>query len=326
MPINEKYPDSPRNTDIESLCLNPNFWDLKFQNSVSILEKMKNDLVELEDLDYRAHLTNQEISQIDNAKSNLNSYLQQIRDFTLTQWDPSGTKNNIENNIRSFYDNNFAQQTRSSLIYLRQEIKSNSKTEKELQKTLIEASRIKDQLQDQFETIRNDKESIQKESGINSSKHLSQEFEKQSDMSDIASTKWFKFSLGFYALIVIWVIIWFAWYFFNIKPQNDKYLTTEWWIFVVIITSIIFYGLSFCSMNFNIHKNLYSINRHRRNVAESFIWFLENINTSEEKEVFLRDVSRSLFEHQSTGYLDKDQMQISTPVQEMVTKIVSSKI
>ncbi len=58
---------------------------MKFQNSVSILEKMKNDLVELEDLDYRAHLTNQEISQIDNAKSNLNSYLQQIRDFTLTQ-------------------------------------------------------------------------------------------------------------------------------------------------------------------------------------------------------------------------------------------------
>lgn len=322
----DRYPNSLRDVDIKSLCLNANFWDLKFQNSVTVLEKMKSDMVELEDLDYKEHLTNQEIQQINNAQENLNSYLQQIRDFTLTQWNPSASRDNIENQIRSFYDNNFASQTRWSLIYLRQELKSNWKTDKELQKALVDALKIKDQLQDQFEIIKNDKETIQKESWINSSKHLSQEFEKQSTNSNEESTKWFYFSLGFYVAIFVWVIIWFAWYFFNIKPQNDKYLTTEWWIFVLIITSIIFYWLNFCSRNFNIHKNLYSINYHRRNVAESFMWFLENINTSEEKEVFLRDVSRSLFEHQSTGYLDKDQMQISTPVQEMVTKIVSSKI
>jgi hypothetical protein len=101
----------------------------------------------------------------------------------------------------------------------------------------------------------------------------------------------------------------------------------EWAAFSLLLISVIFFGLKFFISNYNIHRNSELINRHRRNVAETLVRYLESDKSPEIlKTILIKDASTALFEHQSTGYLDKDQMQISTPVKEMVTKIITDRV
>jgi hypothetical protein len=44
------------------------------------------------------------------------------------------------------------------------------------------------------------------------------------------------------------------------------------------------------------------------------------------KSILVKDASVAMFEHHSSGFLTQDQMQISTPVKEMVTQIIKEKV
>lgn len=324
----EKYPDSPRNIDLSSICLDARFGDLKFSNALPQLQKMQETMVELEDLDYKEHLTKSEINNIESLKSNLNSYINQIKNFNLTQGNPQQTRNNIETQVNSYYENNFPQ-TRNSLTYLYQHSKLDQKTEKELKKTVANAKKLEKQLQDKLDALSKDEEAIENKEGIVSSKFLSQEFEEQfSTHSAEAEDKWFSWIQNFYIALAVSIVVAFIGYIVirNVWSE-DPVLAIEWGVFTLLAISFLFFGLKFAVRNFNIHKNLASVNRHRRNVAQTFVNFLNSEKSSEEvKSVLLKDASSALFEHHSTGYLEQDNLKISTPVQEMVTKVVTDKV
>ena len=53
--------------NIEILCLDSKFGELKFESSVNLLEKMRKDLIELEELDFRNKLSSSEIRDVQQA-------------------------------------------------------------------------------------------------------------------------------------------------------------------------------------------------------------------------------------------------------------------
>lgn len=321
----EKYPDSPRSINLDEICLKENFGDLKFEHILPLLKKMKGIIVELEDLNYREYLTVLEIRQIDSARGDFNSFVKKIQEFTLNQNNPKDIRDNIQNQVTSFYHNDFAQKTRSSLTFLRQEAKLDNKTEKELQDSVARAKKLETELSEKLASIKIEEKSVEKGSGIIASKFLSKEFENQFDTHENAAAKWFRLLISFYILLGTAISFNFMIYLIHIRPTKDHFLMIEWGVFTFLCVSILFYGLSFAVRNFNIHKNLASINRHRRNVAQTLTSFLESDKSIDVRNAFLKDAAPALFEHQSTGYLDKDQIQVSTPVQEMVTKIITDK-
>ncbi len=323
----DKYPDSPRNLDFKSICLDSRFGDLKFEAALPQLKKMQSVLVELEDLDYKSNLTQQEINQIDSAKNQLNNFATQIQGFKLSVPNPQQQRDQIQNEINQFYQNTFSTQTRTSLIFLRQETKPTRETEKELQKALTNAKNLEEKLQKEFTKIQTEKEKVSRGEASIGTQILSKDFQEQYSIHEKQAEKtWFKRMIYFYVALFIFVIIDFFIYALKIRALEDDF-KIEFGVFSLIMVATIFYGLNFCSRNFNIQKNLAITNRNKRNVAETFQRFLESeIDDTETKNKFLEEASKSMFENKSTGYLSKDQMQVSTPVQEMVTKIISSKV
>jgi hypothetical protein len=89
--MEEKYPDSLRKTKIETICTDSKFGELNFQPLVTVLNQMISEIVELENSDYRANLTQAEINQVDSARNNLKSYVNQIENFSITQPNASQT-------------------------------------------------------------------------------------------------------------------------------------------------------------------------------------------------------------------------------------------
>ncbi|HVU06682.1 MAG TPA: hypothetical protein VHE10_02750 [Candidatus Paceibacterota bacterium] len=323
--VTKKYPNTPRGVDLKKICLNPNFGDLTFSVSLPILEKMQSDVVELEDLDYKQYLTDSEINQITNAVNTYNNYIQQIQSFTLSQGNPKQTRDNIENSIKSFYQNSFAQQTRNSLIYLRQQVKLDDRTQKDLQQAVVNARKIEKELNDRLSRIKKDEESVSKKAGIVSSKYLSQVFREAAERSQTRVAKWFKAIIIFSILLAIVAGLLFYIYVTSIQA-SDVNIKTEFTIFSVLLIAISFYILRFCVRNFNVLNHLIESNKHRANVAETLEAFITSGNGDLDiKAALLKEAAPAMFAADSTGYLTKDQMEISSPVQELITTFVSDK-
>jgi len=323
--ITDKYPNTPRNVDLKDLCLNQDFGGLKFSASLSILEKMQKEIVELEDLDYKDNLTQSEIDQIESAVANFNAYIQRIKEFSLSLPAPQTTRDEIESGITSFYQTVFATQTRNALIYLRQQLTMSDETEKDLRQTLINAKELESDLQNKLEKIQKDEASVKKGSGIVSSKYLSQVFRDASVNLERRISLWskaiFGLSLGLFALVAGL----FATYWNYIFGMGDG-MRSEFAVFSFLLIAIVFYFLKFAIRNYNISNHLAQSNAHRANVAETLESYITGTeNDSEVKNALLKEGSTAMFGSDSTGYLTKDQMEISTPVQEMITTFISDK-
>lgn len=324
--ISKKYPNTPRNVDLKSICLKPDFGGLKFSEILPVMEKMKTEIVELEDLDYKQYLTQSEINNITNAVNNFNQQIQQIQGFNLSQPNPRLTRDNIENGIRNYYQNTFAQQTRNSLIYLRQQVKLDDKTQKELQQAVVSAKKIEKDLNDRLLKIKKDEESVSKRAGIVSSKHLSQTFRTAATMMEGRMRRWYFATLLFSVILAVVAVVLFWIYLAFIQGDKESYGITEFTVFSILAIAIIFYILRFCVRNYNVLNHLIESNKHRANVAETLESFIASGNGDIDiKAALLKEAAPAMFSPDSTGYLNKDQMEVSSPVQELITTFVTDR-
>lgn len=335
MTINDnKYPDSPRNLDLASICTDKaKLGPLTFDNSLPLLEKIKEYIVELEDLDYKDNLTVNEAGKVESVKNDfLNSHVKKIQNFQVGVADSMNIKINIERDINNFY-NTALTNLRPLLTALRLELQSNNKTQKELQLSLTNAKKLEKELREKIQDvsmgIEKDKKEVEKGKGVVSAQFLSKEFDSQFSIhEDKAETYWYPKIRYYYIALFGFAVISFGTYvFIREKYPNDSKFLIEWAIFSLLIISLFFYGLNFSNKNFNIQKNLAALNKHRRNVAQTFQGFLNSgVDDNDIKNALLKESAEAMFKNESTGYLSKDQMQITTPIQEMVTKIVAERI
>lgn len=305
--------------------LESGFWWFKIFCSSPFFTKDAEEIVELEDLDYKENLTQSEIDQIDNAVANFNFYVKQIKEFSLSVPTPQPTRDEIEHGISGFYQTAFATQTRGALIYLRQQLTLSNQVEKDLQKTLINVKKLEDKLQGKLEKIEKDEKSVEKGSGIVSSKYLSKVFSDASVNLDNRIKLWsnaiFGLSLGLLTLVVGL----FTTYWYYIFGMGDG-VRNEFAVFSFLLIAIVFYFLKFAIRNYNISNHLAQSNAHRANVSETLESYITGSeNDPEVKNALLKEGATAMFGSDSTGYLTKDQMEISTPVQEMITTFISDK-
>ncbi len=111
-----------------------------------------------------------------------------------------------------------------------------------------------------------------------------------------------------------------------IRDVQESGMRTEFAVFSTLIIASIFYFLRLSIRNYNVLSHLAHSNAHRANVAET----LENFITSsggdqETKTALLREAAIAMFQSDSTGYLTKDQIEVTSPVKEMINTIISDK-
>jgi len=325
--MEEKYPDTVRKINIDSICSNSNFGELNFEPIVPLLKSMVSEVVELEDLDYKINLTQSEVTQIDSARNNLINYINQIENFSITQPNASQTRDGIIQNIQSYYENSFASQTRQSLLYLRDKVRLNTKnSETEYRKLASELQKLVSEVKNEKEKLKLDQESIKQQKGIVSSQYLSQFFNKESLDSKTESVNLKKKFDVLTILIGFLVIGVFLVYFFGIRTLNDSSLKIEFGIISATLVSIMFFYLRVVLREYNITKHIQTSNKHRANVASTLEGLLAQVNQDPElKSSLVKEASTAIFQSESTGYLTKDQIEVSTPIKEVVNTIMTHK-
>lgn len=323
--------DELKSLNIENLCTRQELWALNFSSSIDILEKARDMIVDIMESINFNDLSTQEKGYVENWKRSLESHLTQIRDFNLTVGDnPTNTRDNIESNIRSFY-NEFVERVRWIHTYIINQSLIDATKSKDFLKSIKEIQWLKHEfleekkwLQDIVKQLQQEREKVQASKGQISASYLSQEFEAQYENYKNEANDRYTYAKIMYFLLLFVIVVNLVVYFRMIYKGQDitNLFNYEYGIGLIALVSILFYGLTFCSNNYKVAKNLESINRHRRNVAETFGRFLETSpDDVETKNKLLQEAAVAMFQYIWSWYLVKD-TGISTPTLEMVNKIL----
>lgn len=325
--MEEKYVDSVKEINIEDICSNSNFGELNFKSIIDLLKLMVSEIVELENLDYKSNLTQSEVNQIDSARNNLKNYIDQIKNFSISQPNASSVRDGIINNLKSYYENSFASQTRQPLLYLRDKVRLNTKnSETEYRKLASELQKLVTEVKSEKEKLKIDQDSIRQERGIVSSQYLSEFFNKESDEAKVESNNKKKLFNQLISGLGLLVIIIFVIYLLFVRKVADNSLKIEYGVISATLVAVVFFYIRVILREYNITKHIQVSNKHRANVASTLEGLLSQTNQDPElKSSMVKEASVAIFQSDSTGYLTKDQIEISTPVKEVVNTVMTQR-
>lgn len=329
-----------KNLNIEEICMNKEIlWKLVFPDLIKPLTLIRDTIVELEDLNYEENLINREINEVNHIKNKFNELIGLIKQFNIYTDNSENNRNWVHEQVHRLHDE-VMEKLRLPLTFLRQNILLKTNSREDVNEILRKAEHSEElynqkikELDQKLESLNEQKSKVEAWEGILSTKYLSKEFDEQSKSYGEESKSWLsKYRISYWIILII-VSLNFGWYIvlkvleiFKKLPDNlniNDFFSIHYWVVVLSLISIIFYWLRFSSKNYNNLKNLSVINRHRRNVAETFTKFLETKPEEKEtRDVLLSEASKAMFSHKASWYLDKEPIQINSPIQELVTKVL----
>lgn len=104
--IKDKYEDSLSQYNLSEVFNNPDHGSLNFKEILDEFEKFFGFVYELEILDYKNNLYQQEVNQVDNARNNLITLFNQINQFDIAQPNAAGARQDLINRTRSLISSN----------------------------------------------------------------------------------------------------------------------------------------------------------------------------------------------------------------------------
>lgn len=318
--------NSIKDIDIKKIALKDDYGALKFQKSCNYLEKLQTIFNEFEDLQYKIYLSKPEIADIEGRKAQFISYLNRINGFNLSSSNPKPEHDQIENEIeRSFNDT--VQNTKTNLVFLRQEAALKSQDAQDLKnqqnevlKLRTELERTKDDLQTELQIIRNQKEKIENAQGEVAVVTLAKHFREQVDEDRGNEDRWLRVRDRTYWGLIILILANIVAYVFI-----RSIFTIEYGLAKLALISVISYGLGFASKNYNIAANMRTINKHRQNVAQTIESFLASNPDSEIKSELIKQGTEAMFSHLPIGYIGKSELKESGPVYELINNYIKPK-
>lgn len=104
--IKDKYGDSLSQYNLNEVFSNPNHGTLNFKEILDEFEKFFRFIYELEILDYKNSLYQQEINQVDNIRNNLITLFNQINQFNIVQPNAADVRQDLINRIKGLISGN----------------------------------------------------------------------------------------------------------------------------------------------------------------------------------------------------------------------------
>lgn len=325
------------NLDIKRLALNKEkFGSLTFDAVYPLLERLQKLFTELQELVYQDALSQSEVNQIDQYMDSFVNHLRQLASFDLSVGFNKDQHDTFETNTRNFYDEVF-RNLRNNLVYLRQEAelkeedKKNLKAEqKELLQLRKQSEELVKQLEEERKKIQGEKEQIESVKGERAAVRFGKHFESQAKENQEEVKKWLKWRNFFFWVLLIIISLNVIGYFVlfisnklypdNIKPRD--FFTIEYGLAKLALLSILSYAIAFSSRNFNVNSNLSTLNKHRKNVAETLNDFLETNPEPQDRSKIVESASEAMFKHQPIGYLPKIESKDDGPVSSIINNIL----
>jgi len=321
--------------NIKNLALNKNFGRLTFKSSYPCLEKIRDLFKELEEFDYKNILSRTEIESIDRRKEQFIQFLNRLQQFDIGQVNPQEVHDQLEKEIENFYHDTMYN-SRTSLIFLRQDAALKSKDTRDLQKQQKETvrarkeyERLADELRQELDSLHKQKREVETAHGEVATKVLAHHFAKQANDYTTEAKNWLRLrSIFYWFLIAIVGLNFIAYFVISICNQFGKLegagdiFTIRYGIIKLFFISLLYLGLSFASRNYNIFANLEAVSRQRKNVAQTLEDFLATKPDNETRSQMIKQGTEAMFKHLSTGYIPKSEQKEKGQVYEIINNIM----
>lgn len=317
-------PDNYKDVDLEGMALSPRFGSLIFSMAAQRLKRLQGIFIELDTLDYKNQLTESKAREVDNFKIEL---IKKIN--WLNQFDIGGVTNakdqhdNFEGEIESFYNSIQENFVMRYLPYLRQEVALKNKDERKLQEELQAANKVRvkaegmlEQLEKKLILIDEEKKKVESGQGQLGAKRLAKYFETEYEDYEKKSKSWLKMRDVFYWVIFILLLLMIIWHFYF----GWERLSWQEGAAKLVIVSVLWYAVAFATRNYYIYSNLTAVNRHRAAVARTLEDFLGT--GSERQNEMLKNATESMFKSAPIGFVAKTEKENSSPIFEIINKIV----
>lgn len=318
-----------RDTNFSELVEKSKIKEIWFsEDSLKNLLRLQKAITELEDFWYASVASGEEKNNIVNTAQFLVKIAAALDSFDLKNSNSHEIKKQIDDQL-SFIIDNFFPRVRSVLTYLKEE-HAKSPTESEARKIISDLNKIKKEAEDLLKKSEIDRKSAEAGRGIASAQVFAHKFsEEASDNKDIADKKrytyWIPalFALGFFLIASIFGL--YCWLL--VEKKVEASVRIEFAILAFTVFSLYFYLLRYVLRWKNILLHNFKVNKHRANVAETVLSFMKSwIDDPEVKTKLLDHGVRVMFEPESTGYLVKDQMEVSSPVSPVSASLDLSKM
>ncbi len=145
-------------------------------------------------------------------------------------------------------------------------------------------------------------------------------FRVQAEDHKTKSEKWIQWSIGLLAFTILIALTFFFIIAFGIETTT-KIIETG--VLAALMISFSTFGLTLTVKNYFAEKHNESINRHKANCLSTFNTFIDSAD-SERKAAVLLQASQTIFSHQTSGFLSKENdIHNPNPIVEIVRNISS---
>lgn len=147
-------------------------------------------------------------------------------------------------------------------------------------------------------------------------------FKEQANKHESNSKTWRNYSVR---LLIFTIIIALAFFFIIAFAVTNTKKIVETSVLAALIISISTYTLTLTVKNYFAEKHNESINRHRANCLSTFNTFVDSAD-NERKSAVLLQATQTIFSHQSSGFLSKENdVQNPNPIVEIVRNVTSKQ-
>lgn len=336
-------PENLENVEMEKIALDrERFGTLTFDSILSRLNELKDIFVDFQRFGYRELLTDSIASQVDQLFSQFLEKINWLRTFNpASSGNVTGDKQAFEQQIQDLYTQAFNQIV-PALNHLRYRAISKNPKQQELAKLQLEAGnaraeyqKITEELRNKINELESQKQQVENTSGEIAARTTGKYFEAQAKTHAEEKNKWASQRATFFyillGLILANIILFFVLYIWGdvlnkISIKTTSIFTIPYGVLKIAMVSVLSYAVSFASRNYRINAHLESVNKHRKNVAETLNKYLEAGPSPEDKTIMLQQGVSAMFQHLSTGYDDgNDAKSDDGPVKEIVKFIPTIK-
>ncbi|MFA6531250.1 MAG: hypothetical protein WCT32_00055 [Patescibacteria group bacterium] len=311
-------PDNLKNIDIQKLALNKDkLGTLTFDAIYPKLEELRDIFADFVMHSYKDVLPDEQAKAVDSL---LTQYLERLN--WLKAFDPSqssdvtGEKNNFEQMIIELYNQVF-RNIISSLIHLRQRSLQKNPKQRELvamqaevTKARKEYQQIIEELQGKISQLETKSDEVSKAKGEIAAKTTGKYFESQVKIHSAEKERWkvdrdkyFKWLMRIIvANIVVYLILFLVGDIGGWRIKTGTVFNIQYGILKLALVSLLSYAVSYASKNYRINAHLESVNKHRKNVAETLNDFISAGAESDERTIMIQQGVNAMFQHLPTGY------------------------
>lgn len=300
---------------------------INFNGASNDLDRAKNILSYLQILPLES-LPDNAINQITQAINQVTPILDQINKFSITNGNPTGTRDGIQNNLHTHVDN-FYSQTANWIPFLAYQKGDVAQNINKLTDTLNQAQKLIEQTKTD---INEDKAEIDRiitatreASASAGAAVFTKDFENESDAQEKSAGKWLAatgvgVALTMIAALAMWIHAESSAAAGLSNSQVVQTVAAKLVILTMFVTGTVWLGRQYKAL-----KHLATINRHRSLSLRTLKAFSAAASDEQTKNAVLIEVTRAVFQASQTGYLDGQSSDESPTKIVEIAKVLTGK-